>query len=55
MADLASSSSSPAPAPVTEAAFMADRERMWNGFTGAVLKAAIAVAVALILLAFFTL
>jgi hypothetical protein len=55
MADLAPSSPSPAPAPVTEAAFMADRQRMWNGFTGAVFKAAVAVAVALILLAYFTL
>jgi hypothetical protein len=55
MADLAPSSPSPAAAPVTEAAFMADRQRMWTGFTGAVFKVAVGVAIALILLAFFTL
>ncbi len=54
MADIMSNSPS-SPAPVTEDAFMADRSRMWSGFTGTVFKAAIGVAIALIILAFITL
>jgi len=40
-------------APVTEEAFLADRMRVWGGFTSATLYGAIFVVVLLILMAIF--
>jgi hypothetical protein len=42
-------------APLTEDAFLADRQKFWSAFTGATMGAAIFVAVLLILLAIFLL
>ena len=42
-------------APVTEAAFLADRQNFWNGFTMFTTGSVIAVAVILILMALFLL
>ena len=45
---------SPSPnAPLTEEAFLADRQRAWGGFTTATFYAAIGVVVLLILMAVF--
>jgi hypothetical protein len=43
------------PAPLTEAAFLVDRQKFWSGFTGFALGAVTFVAVVLILLAVFLL
>jgi hypothetical protein len=43
----------PAAAPVTEEAFLADRQKFFSEFTGATTYAATGVAVLLILLAIF--
>lgn len=42
-------------APLTEEAFLADRQGFWNSFTAFVTGSAIAVAVLLILMALFLL
>jgi hypothetical protein len=42
-------------APLTEEAFFADRLAVWSFFTGLTFKAAVAVVVLLILMAFFLL
>jgi hypothetical protein len=43
------------PAPVTEDAFLAERQKFWSGFTGFTLGSVIFVAVLLILMAIFLL
>ncbi len=43
------------PKPVTLEGFLADRERMWNGFTSGTVFAVIAVIVVLLFVAFLTL
>jgi hypothetical protein len=42
-------------APVTEEAFLADRQNFWNGFTAFTTGSVMAVAVILILMALFLL
>lgn len=41
------------PGAITEDALLADRQRFWHGFTTATTGAVIAIAVLLILMAFF--
>ncbi len=43
------------PKPVTLEGFLADRERMWNGFTKATVFGVLAVLAVLLFLAFITL
>lgn len=43
----------PAAAPVTEDAFLADRQAFWSWFTGTIARAVIGLAVLLILLWYF--
>jgi len=43
------------PQPITQEAFLADRMRMWGGFTSGTKVGVVVVVVLLILLAFFTL
>ena len=45
----------PTDAPVTEEAFYADRVAFWSFFTGLTTKAAVTVAIVLVLMAFFLL
>jgi hypothetical protein len=45
----------PSTSPVTEEAFIADRQNFWNSFTSFTIGSAIAVAVILILMALFLL
>lgn len=41
------------PPPVTNEAFLADRMRFWEGFTGATTGTCVALAVLLVLMAYF--
>lgn len=46
-------SAAPAPVPVTEEAFLADRQQFWGSFTGLLTGAVIGIVILLILMTIF--